>query len=232
MVQWLPTCQGIAGLVLAFVAYSWIARRRPNLPPSPPASYIPGIGHALLLADTSSVLSTKFDRWAKELGPIFSLNVMGETMIVLSSYKVVKELLEGRGAIYSGRKQLALVGKCITSNANMAFIDYDDAWRAQRKATARELNTNNSKQYRNIQEREGYMLALSFLRQPKDIWDISYRFAGSVSLAAVYDYRVKDTYDENILAWRHNLHDTLNLLVPGVSYYDSFRGSLFAGWPV
>ena len=39
--------------------------------------------------------------------------------------------------------------------------------------------------------------------------------------AALYDYRVKDMYDENVVAWRNMWHELMDLLVPGHSYYDA-----------
>lgn len=47
-------------------------------------------------------------------------------MIVLNSLSAAKELLENRGAIYSGRKHYPLVGDYICQQGNLAFEPYSD----------------------------------------------------------------------------------------------------------
>ena len=76
---------GLIGLCLWLVlsVINW-QRRRSKFPPSPPASWIPGIGHALLLADSSSVLSTKLGRWADQLG-VRLLNSAGRFHLTLNA---------------------------------------------------------------------------------------------------------------------------------------------------
>lgn len=45
----------------------------------------------------------QFQKWAKEYGPVYSLILGTKVMIVLSTDVAVKDLLDKRGAIYSGR---------------------------------------------------------------------------------------------------------------------------------
>jgi hypothetical protein len=173
--------KALAALAVALVVYALVPlRRKGKLPPGPSYS-VPWVGHFFQLADRNSVISSKFDRWAKDFGPIYSLKLFGDTIIVVSSYKVVKDLLEQRGAIYSGRKPLPMVDDFISSNANLAFIGHNEEWRSWRKATARELNINNVKQYRKIQERESYILAQGFIDNPQNLGKIAFRFAGSIA---------------------------------------------------
>jgi hypothetical protein len=67
---------------------------------------------------------------------VFSLKIGKGTMIVLNSRRAVHELIDKRSAIYSARPQdpqyhIALKGE------NIANMDADAGWRAQRKITAR-----------------------------------------------------------------------------------------------
>ena len=83
---------------------------------------------------------------------------------------------------------MPLVGDYATSDACLAFMQYDENWRIQRRACSREMNVNNAKQYQIIQEREGVVLAQGFLRSPKDIWPLAFRFSGSIGLGGKSDH--------------------------------------------
>jgi hypothetical protein len=67
---------------------------------------------------------------------VYSLKIGKDTMIVLNSRRAVHDLIDKRSAIYSSRPQddqylIALKGE------NIANMDADAGWRAQRKITAR-----------------------------------------------------------------------------------------------
>jgi hypothetical protein len=67
---------------------------------------------------------------------VFSLKIGKGTMIVLNSRRAIHDLIDKRSAIYSARPQdeqfhIALKGE------NIANMDVDAGWRAQRKITAR-----------------------------------------------------------------------------------------------
>jgi cytochrome P450 len=78
----------------------------------------------------------RFKDWSEQYGPVFSLKIGKGTMIVLNSRRAVHDLIDKRSAIYSSRPQdeqfrMALKGE------NIANMDADASWRAQRKITAR-----------------------------------------------------------------------------------------------
>jgi hypothetical protein len=54
----------------------------------------------------------QFHKWAAEFGPIYSIMLGSQTMIILSSDEVVKELLDKRGSIYSDRPQNFIAKMC------------------------------------------------------------------------------------------------------------------------
>lgn len=56
----------------------------------------------------------QFQAWAKEYGPIYSLVLGTQTMVVLSSAEGVKDLLDKRSNIYSSRQEL-YVGQTLCS---------------------------------------------------------------------------------------------------------------------
>ncbi|KAK3305140.1 uncharacterized protein B0T15DRAFT_370736, partial [Chaetomium strumarium] len=48
----------------------------------------------------------QFEKWAREYGPIYSLILGTKTLIVLSTDKAVKDLLDKRSNIYSHRQEM------------------------------------------------------------------------------------------------------------------------------
>jgi len=48
----------------------------------------------------------RFQKWANEYGPVYSLILGTKTLVVLSSDQAVKELLDRRSAIYSSRQEM------------------------------------------------------------------------------------------------------------------------------
>lgn len=78
----------------------------------------------------------RFKDWGEQYGEVYSLKIGKGTMIVLNSRRAVHDLIDKRSAIYSSRPQdeqyhIALKGE------NIANMDTDARWRAQRKTTAR-----------------------------------------------------------------------------------------------
>lgn len=56
----------------------------------------------------------QFQKWAKEYGPVFSLVLGTQVLIVLSSDVAIKELLDKRSSIYSDRLEM-YVGQTLCS---------------------------------------------------------------------------------------------------------------------
>lgn len=56
----------------------------------------------------------QFEKWAREYGPIYSLMLGTKTLVVLSSDKAVKELLDRRSGLYSHRQEM-YIGQTLCS---------------------------------------------------------------------------------------------------------------------
>jgi hypothetical protein len=64
----------------------------------------------------------QFQKWAQEYGEIYSLMMGTKTFVVLSSDKVVKELLDRRSANYSGRPDLYTGQTLLSGDKRMAMM--------------------------------------------------------------------------------------------------------------
>lgn len=86
--------------VSALIHLSQVGRRPKDFPPGPPTLPLIGNLHQMPLEKPHK----QFEKWANEYGPIYSLILGTQVLIVLSTDQAVKDLLERRGAIYSSRK--------------------------------------------------------------------------------------------------------------------------------
>ncbi|KAH9170063.1 cytochrome P450 oxidoreductase [Lactarius sanguifluus] len=96
--------------------------------------------------------------WAKHkdiYGPISSVCIMGQPIIILNSLKVCEDLLEKRAVIYSGRPVLRFAGEMIGWNLQMILSPYGERFRSMRRLVARHIGTNTGiAKFRPAQERE------------------------------------------------------------------------------
>jgi hypothetical protein len=111
-------------LLLTFVGFRWARDKRRRLPPGPHG--LPFVGNVIGLPKNYEWL-----HWAKHkdvfgaclptflsrlhlmhtLGPVSSVCIMGQPIIILNSLKACDDLLEKRSGIYSGRPVLQFAGE-------------------------------------------------------------------------------------------------------------------------
>lgn len=137
----------------------------------------------------------RFKDWSERYGAIFSLKIGKGTMIVLNSRRAVYDLVDKRSAIYSSRPQdeqfhMALKGE------NIANMEADAGWRAQRKITARffapaKLDGELAK----ISEAEVTTLMHDLLTDPENFSKHIDKATASFSSIALFGQRAK-THDD------------------------------------
>ncbi|PVH93888.1 cytochrome P450 [Periconia macrospinosa] len=160
-------------------------RREKNLPPGPPT--YPIVGNAHLAVDKD--LYKRFKDWSEQYGDVYSLKIGKGTMIVLNSKRAVYELIDKRSAIYSSRANEEQFRTAL-KNENIANMDADAGWRAQRKLTARffspaKLDGGLAK----ISEAEITTLVHDLLISPEDFSKHINRSSASFSAIALYGQR-------------------------------------------
>ncbi|RYC65168.1 hypothetical protein CHU98_g1038 [Xylaria longipes] len=115
----------IVSLVILSRKILQIGRRPTDLPPGPPTVPILGNLHLIPKHD----VHLQFQKWAQEYGPVYSLILGTKTMIVLSSDRAVKDIMDKRSAISSDRMDM-YIGQTVASGglrvlmmASPAFLD-------------------------------------------------------------------------------------------------------------
>jgi hypothetical protein len=115
-----PILSGIA--IAAFSLVLWqlnkIGRRPKDYPPGPPT--LPIIGNLHLIPKEKRHL--QFEKWSREYGPIYSLILGTRVMIVLSSDKAIKELVDRRSAIYASRPDSYVAQDILSGGLRVLFM--------------------------------------------------------------------------------------------------------------
>ena len=87
----------------------------------PPVSYL------LLL------IHCRFAEWAKQYGEIFSLKLGPGTTIVITSPRLIKQLIDKKSSIYSFRPPSYVGNGIIANNDHILLMQYSERWRTARK---------------------------------------------------------------------------------------------------
>ncbi|OJJ54811.1 hypothetical protein ASPSYDRAFT_210517 [Aspergillus sydowii CBS 593.65] len=185
-----PALVAVATTVLIYRLLQ-IGRRPKNYPPGPPTLPILGNIHQMPTQDAH----LQFEKWAREYGPIYSLMLGTQCMIVLSSDMAVKELLDRRSGIYSSRQEMYIGQKLCSGNLRMLMMEYGPTWRMFRKMVHGLLNVVTSKSYIPYQMLENKQMLYQFLTEPDDFLKHIRRYSNALTTTMVFGWRTP-TYDD------------------------------------
>ncbi|KAL4773894.1 cytochrome P450 [Aspergillus nidulans var. acristatus] len=177
-------------LYLLFIKPSITKKQRAPLPPGPPPK--------LLIGNLRDLPSPDRKNWVhflqhKDLyGPISSLTVFGQTIVILNDARVAFDLLEKRSNIYSSRPRMVFAGEMVGWEHILAMQPYSDMFRAYRKAMHRVLGTKNViAQFNELQDVETRRFLLRVLEKPGDLVQHIRTETGAVILKIAYGYDIE-----------------------------------------
>ncbi|KAH7928455.1 cytochrome P450 [Leucogyrophana mollusca] len=160
-------------------------RDGPPLPPGPPPLPIVGNVRGFNI-DAPWVTYTK---WAAAYGDVFYTHFFQQDIIVISSEKVAKDLLERRSHIYSDRPELP-ANEIIGMNFMSGLARYGPRWRLHRRLFHQAFKEDSSLSFRPMQLRKAHQLLRGILesQSPEDYAACMRLHSSSIIMAAVYDY--------------------------------------------
>ncbi|CAG8304626.1 unnamed protein product [Penicillium salamii] len=95
-------------------------------------------------------------KWHETYGPIISVYLGQQRVIILGSYDCVHKLLINRGALYSSRPEYYIEG--VGSHFHSVALPYGRQWRRQREIINSFLSPRHCKSYRILQDLESKQL--------------------------------------------------------------------------
>ncbi|KAL6898673.1 cytochrome P450 [Trichoderma evansii] len=202
----MPRAWAVLGLVASTVLLwqlSKIGRRPSNYPPGPPTLPLIGNLHQI----PKKHVHLQFQKWAEEYGPVYSLMMGPRVAIVLSSDVAVKDLLDKRNAIYSGRPELYMGQDIMSGGLRPLFMGNIPTWRMVRKLAHGILNVKISRTYVPYQDLEVRAMLLGLLDNPKDFLNHIRRYTTSLTTQMAFGYRTAESDDEDLLGMFENFDE-------------------------
>ena len=141
--------------------------------------------------------------WTSD-GPIFSLKLGSQSVVVLTSGELIKRLVDKRSGNYSDRPKLYM--QDVWEGSRIIMRGYDALWKVERKLYHQFLNINKASRYVPYQDLETKQLMIDLLEKPKDFEDLITRTTLSVATSMTYGFRVLNPKSEVFQEMFRNTH--------------------------
>ncbi|KAL0952689.1 hypothetical protein HGRIS_006928 [Hohenbuehelia grisea] len=131
-------------------------------------------------------------RYKELYGPVSSLAVLGQHIIVLNSWDACHELLERRSAHYSGRPEFPFAGRLIGWDQQLILAAYGDRFRAMRRLLHAYIGTRASvSTLTPIMERKVQFHLRRMLERPEALSNYIWQLTGSILLEISHGYETQ-----------------------------------------
>jgi cytochrome P450 len=190
-------------------------QRSTGLPPGPPR--LPIIGN-ILQAPTTYPWRV-YQQWGKKYGPIFTLQMAQNTIIMLGSHQTANDLLNKRSNIYSSRPRMVMAGECLGHGMLTLLMPYGPRWRAHQRLQMSCLSKRVSTTYYELQEMESKHLVFQLL-STNEFTDCFRRYAASLVFSLAYGKRLTDIHVPDLKELDTIVENTLTTLIPGAWVVD------------
>ncbi|EKM54592.1 uncharacterized protein PHACADRAFT_258552 [Phanerochaete carnosa HHB-10118-sp] len=180
-------------LFLVFLACRalWNQRRRPApFPPGPPADPLIGNVRFFPVNDTPAGLT----KLARKYGDVMYFNILGKSLVVLSSQEAASDLLEKRSAIYSSRPR-SIAQELIGWTDMLGFLPYGEQFHKQRKLFQQAFTKQGCVVFQPSQLSQTHVLLKKVLQDPERFDDHVRRFSTAVIMEITYGYKVASDDD-------------------------------------
>ncbi|KAL7623778.1 hypothetical protein AAE478_005331 [Parahypoxylon ruwenzoriense] len=184
----LSVTYGVTLLVVFYLVKKLVfTQKKLPLPPGPKG--LPLVGN---LADLPPKGGLEWQHWLKHkdlYGPISSVAVLGQTIILVHDLDIATELLDKRGAKYSSRSPMVFAGEMCGYNGRMPFQPYNKTFRYQRKLAGGQLGTNTAvARFHSAMDLEVRRFLLRTLERPEEVVRHLETESGSLMLKMLYGY--------------------------------------------
>ncbi|RAL00798.1 cytochrome P450 [Aspergillus ibericus CBS 121593] len=185
---WIGALVALAGFYIA-TCYGHKRQQLP-LPPGPPRK--PIIGNLFDLPNPNQQ-DWLFWRKHKSLyGPISSISVMGQTIIIVNDARLAVELLEKRSVIHSSRPQQVFAELAGWKDKVLGAVTDMEQFRQTRRHLHREIGSNNSvARFNDIQMAEVGRFLLRVVEEPDKLFSHIRKEAGAIILRIGYGYTIE-----------------------------------------
>ena len=175
-----------------YAAIKLLSRERSPTPLPPGPKPKPIIGN---LTDLPPTRAQDWQHWLrhKEIyGPISSVTVFGQTLVIVNDFQMAIELLEKRSAIHSSRPRMVFCSELVGWEHVLAMLPYSDSLRAYRKNVHGIIGSKwVISQFNDLQGVEVRRFLLRVLEQPMDLIQHIRKNVGAIILKIIYGYTIE-----------------------------------------
>ncbi|KAJ6452154.1 cytochrome P450 [Mycena vulgaris] len=203
----------IPGLLIILSGLRW-TRQRSRLPLPPGPAKLPIVGN---LFDIPSERHWEtLVAWSRQYNSdIVQVDVLGMSVVVLSSLDAIKELFGDRSSIYSDRPRLPMIVELMGWDFGIG-----DRWRSYRKLFHEAFNEGAARHF-HLQERAAaHGLLRRLLSDPRDVMDHFKHMAAALIMDVTYGIDVLPANDPYIAIVKKALNGVETASVPGAFLVD------------
>lgn len=147
-----------------------------------------------------SLKSDRFTEWARTYGGIFSLKLGPGTAVVITDRRLVKQLLDKKGNIYSNRPQSYVAHDLITGGDHLLVMQYGPKWRLFRRLVQNHFNEARcAQEHIALVEAEAVQMMHDLMETPKDLMLHPKRFSNSIIMSLVFGIRTPSVSTPHML---------------------------------
>lgn len=126
----------------------------------------------------------RFTEWARKYGGIYSLKFGPATSIVITSPRLVKQLVDKKSSIYSHRPNTYVGYKLISDGDHLLIMQYNDHWRKCRKLVHQYfMESMVNKNYIPLIEGEALQMVSDLITDPVHHMRHPKRFSNSIIMS-------------------------------------------------
>ncbi|KAF9893353.1 hypothetical protein FE257_011785 [Aspergillus nanangensis] len=182
----------VTTLAVLYALKHVLLSKKPSRPLPPGPKPKPILGN---LGDLPPPGQQEWNHWQqfkKLYGPISSITILGQTIVIINDTRVALDLMERRSALYSSRPRMVFAGEMVGWEDILAMQTYSDRFRAYRKAMHRVLGSKAvTSRFNPLQHVEIRRFLLRVLDNPQDLLQHIRTEAGAVILKIAYGYTIE-----------------------------------------
>ncbi|CAG8232246.1 unnamed protein product [Penicillium nalgiovense] len=179
------------GALILYVAKTVLSRRLVGpLPPGPRPT--PLLGNISDLPPSGTQEWMHWLKYKETYGPVSSITVLGQTIVILNDSNSAMELLAKRSSIYSSRPNLVFASEMVGWEHFLAMQEYSPRLRSYRKAMHPYIGSESAAaQFNSLQEMETHRFLFRVLEDQTKLIEHIQTEAGAIILKIAYGYTIE-----------------------------------------
>ncbi|KAG1736243.1 cytochrome P450 [Suillus lakei] len=216
-------CLAVVGAIVG--AYRPKSKSGLPLPPSPPTWRLRG--H--LLPPRKPFLTIA--RWIDEYGPLITIRVKFERVVIIGRYKAAAEIMENQGKLTADRPRMIAAGELFGGGMNIAFSPFGDRFRRMRRALHSHLQPKAAEAYQPLQMSHAKNIVLGVLDNPHDFQHHVGTYAATTIMKVTYGKNTPTSAtDPAVVEVRQIVRMGMGILRPGAYLVDSIPWLKYLPW--